>query len=1316
MPAPPPSLGFKPIAQGSPETLTRSPRLSTSSSISVPMSPGGAAGARARSPVRQSFDSGSSFDLFEHTAAIHLQPTERDDDPYTDSRRDLGFWGSLSIIVGMMIGSGIFVSPGPIFDYTGSAWTSLLIWVLAGVLSLTGALCYAELGTLISGNGGEYAYLLEAYGRFPALAFIWTSITLLKSGTAAILAATAAQYTCRLFDLVDNDKAPSGTDLIVERSIALVFLVAGIAINAFSPRVATRAQTTFLGIKLAAIALISLSGLFILVRGGGLGPLVSGGSNQSAAASESAAPAAADQSAGTTPASAHHSMLLALQAALWGFDGWNNLNYVTERVKEPERVVLRAIVSAVTLVTVSYVATNVAYLVVLPEQDLAANHGLVAEYGSLAFGAIGKIVLPLCIVASSFGALCSTLYTGSHLVTAAAQQSHLPSFFATLNAARGTPMRALALQLGLAIPMVASARLIELIHWYSFASYLFYGATALAVLLLRYVSVKWKYAERPFQVYAIVPVCFVAVCTWMVAVAVANEPYHAVLLLVWMCLGFSLWALSRFISRWNYLTVSEFNETLSAFSKEYAAKGNTFISIASGTATLNSADVRDALLKSFERGERGQFFNLWDSHLSDGTRSSEEAMRLEFYTSIHFAVFPVNAHVDQTASKLPLSSTLDTFKAFLETRGAQLSQTAEFLQYYALPFIPDPRMHPTFATIFSAEWLGDLRRKLTDFITAHLHVVVPSRLSEIVLSVEEYKARETRLLKKHQILQADYHNLLAITSEMIGTLASTLNGQRITQEYIAGVLERMQSFRKNVNQPARLGPKYLNFDLIKQALTNDISTSGRTKMVLLHALRLRAASQPTAPQRRIVVKGYIDYDLFGFHSAQPTLAPFSHAFPGVKEQVAKLVNYMCGFYCGRAYFSHFESHLLKAVLTALKMADRPSTQQHCLGILEKMSLRRSAQSYLITHGDVIRYLVVTLLQDDLDTVADGTFVYACALLMNLVLRTAGRRKAAEVMHPLLRVMATLLEHPDPVVRSYVHGVVYAVIEVPELADAARAMGIPDLLRCLRGNAIDGLGQQMDRILERLDADSEFYDDDDAQSEDGEEEDYEEELEEPDAGGDDVDPVAELGVGSDEALGDEFLKQYEAPDSRSQGRLVPARSQAARAQHAPAATATSVSLGRKSTVSENRSGSGYALGGMVGASPSSSISAIPGPRTQGAAAARPPSILGMASKPLPPVHQQQQQQPSSIGYDAQSVNSATAAEPRSRPRSIRVVAASQVPPPAGRASTTLQRDEHALPPPKLPKDGHQYNSQELGEYSSAFETRPQIARTPPAPLT
>ncbi|KNE63676.1 hypothetical protein AMAG_08773 [Allomyces macrogynus ATCC 38327] len=534
-----PAAGFRPLHQH--DDVDAKP-----SSRGLLLGPARAADNTAHSP-RDSFD--STIDIFADSHGIPLRPTvggggDGDDDgdiEAANGRGTMGLWTSISVIVGAIIGSGIFVSPGPIYSYTNSVLASILIWVLAGIISMSGALCYAELGTLITGNGGEYTYLLEAFGRFPALAFLWTSVTLLKSGSAAILASVCAKYLHRLLTMtsapptvergVDGDSASTAPG-ILELVVAVLVLTATVAINATSMRSVNRMHSVFMVIKLAAIAVVCAAGITVYARGTGLGPLVV---HDKVAANASATGISS------------HSWVLAMQAALWGFDGWNNLNYVTEKVSQPEKNVPRALILGVALVTVCYVLTNVAYLIVLPASMLRQDQGMVMEFGWLAFGRVGQVLLPVFIVISTFGALHSSIFSGAYLIQSAAQQSHFPAAFAT--PPNQPPLRALALQWALAAVMLASAQLMQLIHWYAFAAYLFYGATAVALLVLRYVSTTWRYAERPFQVWPTTPVVFLLACTGMLAVSVANEWMHALYLMLWTAFGFLLWAVGQAVNR-----------------------------------------------------------------------------------------------------------------------------------------------------------------------------------------------------------------------------------------------------------------------------------------------------------------------------------------------------------------------------------------------------------------------------------------------------------------------------------------------------------------------------------------------------------------------------------------------------------------------------------------------------------------------------------------------------------------------------------------------------------------------------------------------
>ncbi|KAJ1517830.1 LisH domain-containing protein armc9 [Coelomomyces lativittatus] len=433
----------------------------------------------------------------------------------------------------------------------------------------------------------------------------------------------------------------------------------------------------------------------------------------------------------------------------------------------------------------------------------------------------------------------------------------------------------------------------------------------------------------------------------------------------------------------------------------------------------------------------------------------------------------------------------------------------------------------------SVEWIVDLREKLTEFITQNIQITVLPQLVQLLQGHEDLKKKETQLLKKHQILQADYHNLLSIASELVGTLASSLNGQQINPEYVARILERLQIFKKGTDSTSKNGPSYLKFDQIKSILSLNEPGNEPKSIVLLHALRMRIIQQPTPQEKRQVVKTYIEYDLLQLASKKHLLTLLLHSNPILCEQFAKLLNIMTCFSCGRTYLACGEAFLIENLAQLIQTSTDTMTPLllHSLGILEKMSLRRFVQSHLISLN-IVQDCVKLL--GHIEALSDVGLTYVCGLLMNLVSRNEGRKRAEEVGDAMLAAVCELLENDDPMVRAYAHGICLSLLDDFFFKDKANAIGLHELLRYLKENAPSPIAKQIEFVLEKLEHEPLDPKDWDTVSEDGEDGDFEEEIEEEDLH-EELDPIQELSLGPEEIYGDSFLCEFEASDCRSQGK-------------------------------------------------------------------------------------------------------------------------------------------------------------------------------------
>ncbi|XP_074009323.1 lisH domain-containing protein ARMC9 isoform X2 [Numenius arquata] len=544
-----------------------------------------------------------------------------------------------------------------------------------------------------------------------------------------------------------------------------------------------------------------------------------------------------------------------------------------------------------------------------------------------------------------------------------------------------------------------------------------------------------------------------------------------------------------------YLDFAEFEETVKVFTKECKIKGKPLPKPAGVSSRDSKAlPVQKDLLTAFENGEQKVFFQLWEEHISSSVRDDEPiAQKLEFYLHVHFATYLLK-HSMGKPDKAELEERISHFKAYLETKGAALSQTTEFLPFYALPFVPNPMVHPSFKELFQDSWTLDLRTRLERFLSLTLKARQTPRLltlfkengqcnKEILQHLHqqlvESEHRTMTYLKRFNKMQADYHNLIGVTAELVDSLEATVNGK------MASTMLRASLAPVKV-QDVPLLPS-LDYEKLKKDL---ITGNDRLKAFLLQALRWRLTTSYPGEQRDTVLQAYISNDLLDCHSnCQRSVLKLLHSKSEVVRQyMARLINAFASLAEGRVYLSQNPT-LLRMLEERLKAEDKDSlTWENVLGALQKFSLRRALQSAMIKDG-LIFWLVDVL--RDTDCLSDYTLEYSVALLMNLCLRSAGKKMCARIANHVLKVLSNLLGHENHEIQPYVNGALYSILAIPSVREEARAMGMEEILRCFikEGNA--EMIRQIEFIIKQLNSEplNDSIVSDDEEEEEDEEEDH-----------------------------------------------------------------------------------------------------------------------------------------------------------------------------------------------------------------------------------
>jgi APA family basic amino acid/polyamine antiporter len=410
-------------------------------------------------------------------------------------RRELSEWDAAAIIIGIIIGVGIFRVPGDVARQMPSTMWILGLWLLGGILSLVGAFCYAELSAAFPRTGGDYVYLSMAYGRWAGFLFGWAKLVVIRTGSIAAMAIVFAEYMGRFF----SSGAEEGLFVHVPVALAIFGITLLTVINIIGLRFGRDVQNFLTVVKLLALGALIL--LPVLLSKGSAGNFQVTG--------------AMPQDRGFFSAFG-----AAMVLVLWTYGGWSESALVAGEVRDPSRALPRSLILGTLTVTLVYVLTNVMFLYVYPATDMAGSKVIGADVGAAVIGPVGGDFVAILVVISTFGALNGLILTGARITYAAGQDHPVFFWLGRSNERYGTPALALVVQGLVACGLVIILRQFEdLVYWTGFAVWLFYGMVGASLYILRR---KYPDVERPYRTwgYPVTPLLFVLVCAAMMVSSV----------------------------------------------------------------------------------------------------------------------------------------------------------------------------------------------------------------------------------------------------------------------------------------------------------------------------------------------------------------------------------------------------------------------------------------------------------------------------------------------------------------------------------------------------------------------------------------------------------------------------------------------------------------------------------------------------------------------------------------------------------------------------------------------------------------------------
>ncbi len=406
-----------------------------------------------------------------------------------DLPRTIGFWGGIAVMMGVIIGNGIFAQPTVIAKYLSDPWLVLAFWTVGGAIALCGALTFAELIAMFPNSGGIYVFIREGYGRSFAFVFGWTYLLIVKPSAAAGIAVFLGTNVNRLF----------GVDWNVQLQTVVVLLVLTL-VNVLGTKLGTGVAMLLTSVKFGALALIVV---LALVMGKGH------------AANFEALPATTSLWTAIVPVMA---------AIMWTYDGWSDVGAIAGEIKNPQKTLPRIFLIGTVAITALYLAVNAVYLWMIPLQEQAKAETLATSVIEMLLGPKGAAAVTALVVISVLGSTQSSIMTGARVTYQQSRDGLLFAWLGTVHPRFQTPSVGLWLQCALSCAAVLILESFEkLTGTFTFTMWIFYGLAGSVIFILR---IERSDLPRPFRCvgYPVVPAIFVASAIFMTVLSIKVNP------------------------------------------------------------------------------------------------------------------------------------------------------------------------------------------------------------------------------------------------------------------------------------------------------------------------------------------------------------------------------------------------------------------------------------------------------------------------------------------------------------------------------------------------------------------------------------------------------------------------------------------------------------------------------------------------------------------------------------------------------------------------------------------------------------------------
>src|SRR5688572_10186695 len=414
-------------------------------------------------------------------------------------RPTLSLFDAIAMIVGLIVGAGIFGTPSIVAGAAGGEGMMLAMWVAGGAFAIIGALSYAELSTAFPSAGGEYHFIHRAYGRSLAFLYGWARMTVIVAGSIAVFAYLFGDYMSRVVSLGEHSSAAWA---------ALVVIVLT-AVNYAGIREGKNTQNVFTILEVCGLLLIIVAGLFLA------GPV---------------APAAPAAPGGGQPWYMGAGLGTAMLFVLFTYGGWNDAAYISTEVRDRDRNMVRALLIAIGVVTLLYILVNLAYLKGLGYAAMARSDAVAADLLKAVWGGAGETVISFAIAIAALTSVNGSIIVGARSNYALGRDWSILGYLGRWDEASGSPRNALVVQGAIALALVLFGAIQKtgfkgLVEYSLPVFWGFFMMTGIALFVLRR---KEPGAPRPFRVplYPVLPAVFVSVCAWLLYKSLEHHGKH----------------------------------------------------------------------------------------------------------------------------------------------------------------------------------------------------------------------------------------------------------------------------------------------------------------------------------------------------------------------------------------------------------------------------------------------------------------------------------------------------------------------------------------------------------------------------------------------------------------------------------------------------------------------------------------------------------------------------------------------------------------------------------------------------------------------